>query len=55
MQVLEPHKCECWEWKSWADVRGIIAGEQGPAKVFLPIVNLLRDHPEIEALVEARG
>ncbi|KAK4040977.1 NUDIX hydrolase domain-like protein [Parachaetomium inaequale] len=52
-QVLEPHKCACWEWKSWADVRAAIAGEQGQAKVFLPIVNLLRDHPEIEALVEA--
>ncbi|AEO59555.1 hypothetical protein MYCTH_2307954 [Thermothelomyces thermophilus ATCC 42464] len=52
-RVLEPEKCECWEWKSWADVRALIASEDGRTKVFLPIVNLLEDHPDIEALTEA--
>lgn len=50
-QVTEPHKCESWSWKSWADVRAVVAGEDGTAKIFLPLVNLLRDHPDIEALV----
>jgi hypothetical protein len=50
---MEPEKCESWSWKSWADVRAVIAGDQEQAKVFLPIVNLLRDHPDIEGLIEA--
>ena len=51
MQVLEPHKCSRWEWKSWDDVRAVIAEEDGqPGKVFLPIVNLLEEQPEIEVL-----
>lgn len=51
LQVLEPEKCESWSWRTWADVRAIVAGEGGDQKAFLPIVNLLRDHPNIEALV----
>ncbi|KAL2192626.1 NUDIX hydrolase domain-like protein [Corynascus similis CBS 632.67] len=47
-QVLEPEKCECWEWKSWDDVRALVNGELGHTKVFLPIVNLLKDHPDID-------
>ncbi|KAL2159371.1 hypothetical protein VTH06DRAFT_2374 [Thermothelomyces fergusii] len=53
--VLEPQKCERWEWKSWADVRALIAESRGQTKVFLPIVNLLREHPDIEALTEGGG
>lgn len=52
-QVMEPQKCLCWEWKSWADVRALIAECHGQSKVFLPIVNLLKDHPDIETLTEA--
>ncbi|KAL2128607.1 hypothetical protein VTI74DRAFT_8945 [Chaetomium olivicolor] len=52
-QVMEPEKCEAWAWKTWADVRAVIAGHDGETKVFLPIVNLLREHPDIEAVVEA--
>ncbi|KAH6651299.1 NUDIX hydrolase domain-like protein [Chaetomium tenue] len=55
-QVLEPHKCSCWEWKTWDDVRAVIAGntEEGqPGKVFLPIVNLLEEQPDIEALTRS--
>ena len=55
IQVLEPEKCVCWEWKSWGDVRAAIAGEDGENKVFLPIENLLRDHPNIETLTTAAG
>ncbi|KAL2150977.1 hypothetical protein VTH82DRAFT_6075 [Thermothelomyces myriococcoides] len=51
--VMEPQKCLCWEWKSWADVRALIAECHGQSKVFLPIVNLLKDHPDIETLTEA--
>ncbi|KAK4166324.1 Nudix hydrolase 1 [Cladorrhinum sp. PSN259] len=50
-QVLEPHKCESWSWKSWSDVRGLVQDEHGGQKVFLPIVNLLKDHPDIDSRV----
>jgi 8-oxo-dGTP diphosphatase len=53
VQVLEPEKCECWVWKSWSDVRAVIAGKHGETKVFLPILNLLQDYPGIEALMES--
>ncbi|KAG7293595.1 hypothetical protein NEMBOFW57_003648 [Staphylotrichum longicolle] len=51
LQNLEPEKCERWEWMGWSDVRAVIAGRDGEAKVFLPILNLLQDHPGIEGLV----
>ncbi|KAH6633914.1 NUDIX hydrolase domain-like protein [Chaetomium sp. MPI-SDFR-AT-0129] len=50
-EVLEPEKCESWKWRSWADVKVAIAGGDETPQVFLPIVNLLKDHPEIETLV----
>ncbi|KAK3901380.1 NUDIX hydrolase domain-like protein [Staphylotrichum tortipilum] len=50
-KVMEPDKCEGWDWQSWSDVRAVIAGEHGTTKVFLPIANLLRDCPGIEALL----
>jgi hypothetical protein len=52
---MEPEKCESWEWQSWADIKGVIAGEHGKREVFLPIVNLLREHPDIEELLGARA
>ncbi|KAJ4287888.1 hypothetical protein N0V88_007508 [Collariella sp. IMI 366227] len=51
-KVMEPEKCESWTWKSWADVRAAVAGQDGETKVFLPVVNVLKDHPDIEALIE---
>jgi hypothetical protein len=51
LQVLEPEKCQLWSWKTWADVRAIVASENGEQQIFLPIVNLLKDHPNIETLV----
>ncbi|KAK4154715.1 NUDIX hydrolase domain-like protein [Chaetomidium leptoderma] len=50
-QVLEPEKCERWAWKSWSDVKAVIAGEVEQARIFLPIINLLRDYPDVEAVV----
>ncbi|KAK4172817.1 putative hydrolase [Triangularia setosa] len=57
--VLEPEKCEGWFWRSWSDVRALMSGDgsrggsgqQGDQKFFLPITNLLRDHPDIEGLM----
>lgn len=32
-QILEPDKCECWEWFEWNDL---------PRPLFVPIENLLK-------------
>ncbi|KAK0732530.1 NUDIX hydrolase domain-like protein [Apiosordaria backusii] len=64
--VLEPEKCVGWFWNSWSDVKGLMngdsgasgsgsgSGQQGEQKFFLPITNLLRDHPDIESLMQRR-
>lgn len=60
--IMEPEKCEGWSWKTWSDVRRLMTGDeskegekdqqqQQQQKFFLPIVNLLRDHPDIESLI----
>ncbi|KAK4647421.1 uncharacterized protein QC761_101350 [Podospora bellae-mahoneyi] len=58
-QEPAPEKCAGWFWKSWSDVKALISGDtsgsgsgqQGEQKFFLPILNLLRDHPDIESLM----
>ncbi|KAF2114296.1 NUDIX hydrolase domain-like protein [Lophiotrema nucula] len=47
---LEPHKCEGWEWKDWQDI-GALAKAQSKQEVFLPVVNLVRDNPQLEVLL----
>ncbi|KAK3693315.1 NUDIX hydrolase domain-like protein [Podospora appendiculata] len=50
-ETTEPDKCEGWTWKSWADVKAMLAaGENGEQSFFLPIINLLNEHPDIETL-----
>ena len=54
---MEPDKCEGWFWKSWAEVRQLLGDENGGGdstqqqKLFLPIVNLLRDHADVENVI----
>lgn len=49
--VAEPEKCERWSWESWGDVKKFMGTEAGRQRFFLPIVNLLADHPNIEELM----
>lgn len=61
---MEPHKCAKWEWVSWGQM-WTWAGEQAEAEklgqkskkeLFLPLVNLWREYPELEnALVEKQA
>lgn len=37
---MEPKKCESWTWRSEAELREIMATEDGKKRLFLPIVNL---------------
>lgn len=55
--VMEPEKCEKWEWNSWKDlVRWIEAQEQGEGsggsqegnkEIFLPLTNLVKQRPDL--------
>ncbi|KAI4238627.1 MAG: hypothetical protein LQ349_000975 [Xanthoria aureola] len=53
-QVLEPHKCEAWEWASWENLLGWVkleAEAQGgivEKKLFTPLLNLVRQHPGVK-------
>ncbi|KAH4985212.1 hypothetical protein HBI76_132360 [Parastagonospora nodorum] len=53
---MEPHKCAKWEWVPWSQMWEW-AGEQAEAKetgrkLFLPLVNLWKEYPEMkDALV----
>ena len=44
-KVLEPHKCECWDWFEWSNL---------PHPLFIPITNLinLKDTAKLTLPVE---
>ncbi|KAM0271962.1 hypothetical protein ACHAQH_008869 [Verticillium albo-atrum] len=47
-EAMEPEKCSAWYWKSWAEMRQL--GETGE-DLFLPLVNLFKEHADIDALL----
>jgi hypothetical protein len=63
LQTLEPDKCEGWSWKTWDEIKLLgSSGEPGGSdsdvdgvgrqqRLFLPIINLLREYPNIQDLV----
>lgn len=48
-RVLEPDKCEGWEWVSWDQLREWVRidGEVLERKLFLPLLNLMRQRPGV--------
>lgn len=54
-QLLEPDKCESWEWIAWKDLLGWIQTSQNTSaeddslkhKVFLPLINLVKQRPGV--------
>lgn len=55
-QIMEPEKCEVWQWISWAEVKDWASHQHhGSAnyadkKLFLPMVHLARDYPQLDGL-----
>ena len=62
LQAMEPHKCAKWEWIPWSQMWAW-AGEQAEAEkngietkkqMFLPLVNLWRERPELKDALKRR-
>jgi len=46
--VMEPLKCEGWEWVSWVDlVRWVKDEDAAVRKMFIPLVNLVQQRPGV--------
>ncbi|KAI0598982.1 NUDIX hydrolase domain-like protein [Biscogniauxia sp. FL1348] len=57
-EVMEPNKCLGWRWMAWDELHTWCAhhDDDGPEwadkKVFLPIRDLAKDHPELDFLAK---
>ncbi|KAH7156710.1 NUDIX hydrolase domain-like protein [Dactylonectria macrodidyma] len=55
-EVLEPNKCEGWYWKTWDDLKQMLAAlQQGESEsqgdaLFLPLVHLLQQTSDLAGL-----
>ncbi|KAH7120796.1 NUDIX hydrolase domain-like protein [Dendryphion nanum] len=55
-EALEPEKCAAWSWVPWsqmwawakAQAEAEDSGREVQKKMFMPLVNLYRDYPELE-------
>lgn len=57
-QVLEPHKCEGWDWMSWKDMLSDIetlntaqGDEALQRRLFLPLLDLVKQRPGITPVI----
>ena len=57
-QIMEAEKCEVWEWASWKDVLRWVgqsvdtrADERQERKLFLPLLNLVRQRPGVKPTI----
>lgn len=51
VQLMEPDKCEGWEWYSFRQMREL--NDSYPERLFLPLRNLLAQRPEVCAAMES--
>ena len=54
-KVMEPDKCEGWEWVRWGDLVSWVdlndadeARHGGERRLFMPLLNLVRQRPEVK-------
>ncbi|GAA5911010.1 nucleotide triphosphate diphosphatase NUDT15 [Sporobolomyces salmoneus] len=47
-KVMEPDKCESWQWTTWEGLKRIANDETERSKLFLPLRNLISQRPEVD-------
>ncbi|KAH7114024.1 nudix domain-containing protein [Dactylonectria macrodidyma] len=50
-QVMEPDKCGGWFWKTWDELKEAKNGRDGNNELFLPLVRLFEEYPDIATLI----
>lgn len=53
---MEPEKCDCWEWRRWAEL-GDLRGDESRlgVNIFQPLDNLLLRKPDFRDLRPDQG
>ncbi|KAK3382169.1 hypothetical protein B0T24DRAFT_672173 [Lasiosphaeria ovina] len=51
-ETMEPEKCEGWYWTTWSEIKELASSEEGKERFFLPIIDLLGEHADVESLFE---
>ncbi|KAM5343463.1 hypothetical protein ACJ41O_012000 [Fusarium nematophilum] len=49
-EILEPEKCQGWYWKTWEELKQIGTGSSQGESLFLPMVHLFEQTPNLDAL-----
>ncbi|GAA5991290.1 hypothetical protein JCM5350_005321 [Sporobolomyces pararoseus] len=47
-KVMEPDKCQSWQWTSWGTLVEMSKDEKRKENLFLPLRNLIQTRPEID-------
>lgn len=48
---MEPDKCGGWVWKTWDELKKAKNGSDGDNELFLPLVRLFEEYPDIATLI----
>lgn len=58
-EVLEKEKCEGWEWTKWEDLVALVErnglGDENQRRLFIPLVNLVKQRPGVVPFIDRQS